>query len=314
MGAKEDKQEAKAEKKGFRERILGYEHVYEKHYKKLAIVPAIFALLALFIILGTYFTTGDFFHKGISLQGGTTLMVHTKLNVNPKALEGVLSQEFPSEEFVVRVVETEGVVEEVTIETSLSWDRIEELIPILEESLKTQLSKDDYSIETIGSSLSESFFQEILKILLLAFVLMGGVVLFYFRSPIPSLAIVLAAFFDMIITLAIINLIGVRLSTAGIAAFLMLIGYSIDTDTMLTARILRRDPGVSIWEATVDAFGTGLTMTAAALSASIVIIVFTSSPVIRQIMLILIIGLIVDVFATWIQNAAIIRWYLEARK
>lgn len=313
MGGKKDKQEAKA-KVGFRERMLGLEPFYEKHYKKMAIIPAIIALLAFFIILGTFFSTGDFFHKGISLQGGTTIRVHTDLNVNAKALEEVLSAEFKEEEFTVRLIETEGVVEEVTIETSLAGENVEALIPVLEESLKTQLDKSDYSIETIGSSLSESFFQEILKILLLAFVLMGGVVLFYFKSPIPSLAVVLAAFFDMIITLAIINLMGVKISTAGIAAFLMLIGYSIDSDTMLTARILRRDHGVSIFEATVDAFATGLTMTAAALASSIVVFVFATSHVIKQIMLILIIGLVVDVFATWIQNAALLRWYLEAKK
>jgi preprotein translocase subunit SecF len=313
MGGKEDKQDKKVAK-GFRHRILSLEPFYEKHYKKLAIIPAIIALIAFFIILGTYFQTGDYFHKGISLQGGTTIRIHTNIPANPTEIETALSNEFSGEEFSVRIIEDEGIVEELTIETSLSGDKVEEIIPIVEKIVKTQISKEMYSIETIGSSLSESFFQETLKILLLAFILMGGVVLFYFRSPIPSMAVVLAAFFDMIITLAIINLLGIRLSTAGIAAFLMLIGYSIDADTMLTARILKRDAGVSIFEATADAFGTGLTMTAAALGASTVAFIFASSTVIKQIMLILIIGLIVDVFATWIQNAALIRWYLEAKK
>ncbi len=293
--------------------IYSLEKYYDGHYKKLAVIPAIIALLAFFVILGTYFQTGDFIHKGISLEGGTTLSIHTNIDVDSQELESALSEEFENEEFAVRVIENEGVVEEITIETSIAGDKVEELIPVLEQGLNTKLSKDDYSIETIGSSLSESFFQEILKILLLAFILMGFVVLFYFRSPIPSITVVLSAFFNMVITLGIVNLLGIKLSTAGIAAFLMLIGYSVDTDTMLTARILKRDAGISIFEATIDAFKTGLTMTAAALGAAIVAFIFATSPVVKQIMLILIIGLMIDVTTTWIQNAALIRWYLEAR-
>lgn len=293
--------------------ILGLEKYYDGHYKKLAVIPAIIALIAFCVILGTYFTTGDFIHKGISLKGGTTLRVLKNIEVNPQVLESVLGDEFKDEEFAVRVIENKGVVQEISVETSISGDKVEELIPVLEKELNTKLSKDDYSIDTIGSSLSESFFQDTLKVLLLAFILMSGVVFFYFRSPIPSITVVLSAFFNMVITLSIINLLGVKLSTAGIAAFLMLIGYSVDTDTLLAARILKRDPGVSIFEATVGAFQTGLTMTAAAFGAAIVVFVFSNSPVIKQIMLILIVGLIIDVTTTWIQNAALIRWYLEAK-
>jgi preprotein translocase subunit SecF len=72
---------------------------------------------------------------------------------------------------------------------------------------------------------------------------MGLVVFFYFRSIAPSLAVILEAFSDIIVTLAIFNLTGIKLSTAGIAAFLMLIGYSVDTDILLSTRVLKRKDG-----------------------------------------------------------------------
>ena len=69
---------------------------------------------------------------------------------------------------------------------------------------------------------------------------MGLVVFIYFRTLVPSLAVILAAFSDIVVTLAIFNLTGEKLSTAGVAAFLMLIGYSVDTDILLNTRVLKK--------------------------------------------------------------------------
>ena len=42
-----------------------------------------------------------------------------------------------------------------------------------------------------------------------------------------------------------------------------------------------------------------------------VALIFTQSEVIRQIMTILLIGLVVDIINTWIQNAGLLLWYVE---
>jgi preprotein translocase subunit SecF len=43
-------------------------------------------------------------------------------------------------------------------------------------------------------------------------------------------------------------------------------------------------------------------------------LVFTQSEVLKQIMTILLIGLVVDLINTWIQNAGILRWYVEKKE
>src|SRR4030043_364792 len=53
--------------------------------------------------------------------------------------KGKLSEEVENEECAVRVIENEGVVEEITIETSIAGDKVEELIPVLEQGLNTKL-------------------------------------------------------------------------------------------------------------------------------------------------------------------------------
>ena len=178
-------------------------------------------------------------------------------------------------------------------------------------SVESQIGEfEGHSTEVMGSSLGASFFKETMIALLLAFLFMGFVVFLYFRTIIPSLAVILAAFSDIIVTLAIVNLLGIKLSTAGIAAFLMLIGYSVDTDILLTTRMLKRKEG-SLNERIMEAMKTGLTMTITTLAVVTLALIFSQSNTIQQIMLILFIGLFVDIINTWIQNVGILRWYLE---
>jgi len=69
---------------------------------------------------------------------------------------------------------------------------------------------------------------------------MSIVVFIIFRTPIPSIAVIFAAFTDIVLTIATANLLGMSVSTAGIVAILMLIGYSVDSDILLTTRVLKR--------------------------------------------------------------------------
>ena len=121
---------------------------------------------------------------------------------------------------------------------------------------------------------------------------------------------ILAAFCDMVISLAIFNLTGMKLNAAGVAAFLMIIGYSVDGEVVIASRLLKRRDGTEL-QRIYGALKTGWTMTQTALVAVVVAYIFVQSEIVKQIMLILLIGLLVDTVITWIQNVGIIRWHLE---
>jgi len=93
----------------------------------------------------------------------------------------------------------------------------------------------------------------------------------------------------------------------------MLIGYSVDTDILLSTRVLKRKEG-SIMDRVYNAMRTGLTMSATTLSAVLVALIFVQSEIVKQIMIILFIGLLVDLIMTWIQNVGILRIYLEKKR
>lgn len=144
--------------------------------------------------------------------------------------------------------------------------------------------------------------------------LMISLIYIYIKNSVPSFAVMLSAFADIAMTLAVVDLIGMKISTAGIVAFLMLIGYSVDTDLLLTTRVLQRKGSVN--KELVNALKTGLTMTMTSFVA-IAVALFVVAPfgsVLNQIFEILLIGLAFDLFNTWITNASILKWYVEVNK
>jgi preprotein translocase subunit SecF len=81
-----------------------------------------------------------------------------------------------------------------------------------------------------------------------------------------------------------------KISTAGIVAFLMLIGYSVDTDILLTTRVLNKKNTLN--KEMFGALKTGLTMSATTIIAvsTALIIVIPFASVLNQIFTILLIG------------------------
>lgn len=292
--------------------MKSWTELYNRYYRKLLWLPMLLLLLALVQMGVQYATTGDFVHRGITLKGGSTLTLENTPELTRQEAEGFLTVRFPQHEINVRTLSSAGQVVGLAIDSDAQVQgEIDALLTALGE--KVDFNTTQYSVEIIGAALGQSFFRQTLTALLLAFGLMGVVVLLYFRTIVPSLAVILAAFSDITVTLSIFNLTGSRLSSAGIAAFLMLIGYSVDTDILLTSRVLKRQEG-TVEERIYGAMKTGLTMTATTLAAIVAAFIFVQSDVVHQIMLVLGIGLLVDVLMTWIQNAAILRWYVRRKQ
>ena len=285
---------------------------YEKNYKKLLIIPFLLLFFAIIQIGLQNYHTGDFVNKGISLKGGSTITLDYDGSFGEEELKELLTNKFPKGDFTVRSISSAAKILGIAIDSDAQEDKeIEIILKVIKE--KYSIAENQYSVEVMGSSLGESFFKQTVFALIIAFILMGIVVFIYFRSLAPSLAVILAAFSDIVVTLAIFNLTGIRLSTAGIAAFLMLIGYSVDTDILLSSRLLKRREG-TVMDRIYSAMKTGLTMSATTLSAILVSLIFVQSEIVKQIMIILFIGLSVDLIMTWIQNVGILRLFLERKR
>jgi len=269
----------------------------------------LFMLIAAFLIVGlTIKETGDFVYKDVSLKGGTTITITTDQNYE---LEDYLYQTF-NQKFIVKKLIEFGTNKQTGIIIEGEANAVE-LKNALENKIGFELTKDNSSIEETESGFGQSFYRQLLKAVLIAFLLMAIVVFVIFRDVIPSLAVILSAIFDIIVTVAIIDLFKMEISTAGIAALLLVLGYSIDTDLVLTTKLLKRKEG-SLTERLFGSIKTGLTMTITTIVALSIGFFVSSSVVLKQMFLIIIIALFVDMISTWIMNTGILRWYLTNKK
>lgn len=290
---------------------LTFKNWHDKYYKILLLIPAILLFLSLAQLVYTYQQTGDFIIKDITLTGGTSITVFTEQEINIKDLKSQLSEQL--DDFNIRELSDfrTGRQKAVIVESPLESS---ELKPILENLLGFELTSENSTIESTGSGLGKSFYNQLRLAIILSFILMAIVVFIIFRTAVPSLAVVISAFADIMMTLSFINLLGIKISSAGITAILMLIGYSVDSDIMLTTRLLKRHEDTN--QKLKGAIKTGLTMTLTSLIAILVafLITRTLSPVLGQIFLVLIIGLSFDILNTWITNVSILKWYLNHKE
>jgi len=291
--------------KGFSEKIV---YIYDKQYRRLLIIPILLLLFSIFVIGNHFLQTGELVAKGVSLKGGITVSIAQSFDAKEMSL--FLAAKFPHADVAVRSLSKAGANVGIVIEASDASS--EELVQAIEEKIGA-LKKDQYTVDSTGPSLGAAFFKQAIISVIIAFVLISGVVYLYFRAALPSFYAVFSVFADMLFALAMFNLFDLRLTTAGVAAFLMLIGYSIDTDILLTTRVLKRKEG-SVAERMASAVPTGMTMTVAALAAVLVAFYATDSELLKQIMFILGWGLVADIIYTWFFNAPLLRMYVEKQE
>lgn len=284
---------------------------YDKNYKKLLVIAIIIFIASLAHLVVFYIQHGDIMNKDVSLTGGTTITVYES-NINTKELENFLTNKL-GQEVLIRKLEDISTRRTIAfiVETKADAQATKNA---LEEYLKYELNEKNSSIEISGSVLAQNFYNQLLMAIAIAFVFMMIVVFIIFRTFVPSIAVFFAAATDIIGALVLINLLGFRVSTAGIAAFLMLIGYSVDTDIMLTTKVIKRRGEGTVNSRIKLAFKTGLIMTLTSLIAVLLAYFIAEAPVLKEIFLVLSCGLFLDLLSTWLGNAAIIKWYCEKKK
>lgn len=267
-------------------------------------------LISLGVLYNNYRVTGEIVAQDVTLKGGITATVTTTQPVPnvEEELKSMLNadisvrtlREFGSNKQIGFIIETPDVAEA-------------DLRAALENTLSLKLTDENFSIEQVGESLGKAFYNQMLVAIALAFIFIGIVVIITFRAIIPSVTVIFAAFMDMVTTLAIMTLLGIKLSTSGIAAILTLIVYSIDTDMLITTKALKRVDEGTIVDRLAAGFKTGMTMTVTTIVALTAGYFISTSIVIKQIFLIIIIGFIVDVIATYLMNAGILLWWVKRK-
>ena len=268
------------------------------NYKKLIIIPIVLLALSLAYLFWIIFTTG--LNLDIDLKGGTQIVAESSISIDEQKLEDILRLYDAS-------VRTAKSITGYSV--FIEFDASIEPNDVLKTLKGSNYIFENYSVQTIGPTLGAAFFEQAIIALVFAFLFMAGVVFIIFRKPVISFRVIISAFADIVETLVFSQIIGIKLSLATFAALLLLIGYSVDDDVLLTARTTRGTGEIS--ERMKRARKTAFTTVGATGVALTALFIITSSSVIIQIASILLIGLIFDLINTWLLNAPILRWYME---
>jgi preprotein translocase subunit SecF len=276
--------------------------------KQIMLIPLIIIILALISLGATYFATGSPVKLGIEFTGGTLVTVPSQA-----------SQEEVAAEFAgYPLVDIRDVGSRYMMQFGpMSDAEYTELARLANEKFASP------EIRHMGPIYSKELQAQVVKYLPLSFIFMAIVVFLVFRELVISLLVVISALADILTAAASMNLTGVQLSLGTVAALLMLIGYSVDTDILLSMRVLRRKGAVD--DKIIGAMGTGLTMASTTIAAVFSLIIisnflylivpsFTRMDVIADMSTVLIFGLAADIFNTWVTNAQGLRWYLSSFK
>ncbi len=275
--------------------IINY--ITHQSHRFLILVPIILMLLS----LGYLAVFG--LDEGIDLQGGTLATVELKEPMG----ESQITEE---------IQDSLGIDE---IETSVSGNTATITLPseIDQTEFENQLG-DQYSVlsfRSVGALLSDSAVQQIIYALVFAFVFMAITVYLVFRDFVPSAAVVLSAICNITIAVGGMSLFHISISIASVGALLMLIGFGVDTDILLTTRLLRRTDG-TLEERAENAFRTGSLLTVTALTSMVVLFIVVllfipSAQVLEDISAVLIVGLLSDLLTTWLMNLGILKMHLQ---
>jgi preprotein translocase subunit SecF len=269
---------------------------YEQYSnRQLAAIPLAVLGLAILVLVGWYLMTGVPVQLGLEFTGGTEIRFTTGDSL------AEVQDTFAGLD-VESIQSVAGGGTYLLTTQGTDTDAI--------ESAAAEAGYDIQQVQGRSPTFGASSQQQALIGLGVAFVGMSVLVFILFRTFVPSIAVVLSAFSDLVIPLAVMNILAIELSLGTVAALLMLIGYSVDSDILLNNHILRRRGG--FYESAYRAMRTGVTMTVTSISAMVVMTVVATLlgiPLLPEIGLVLVIGLSADLMNTYLLNMSLLRYY-----
>lgn len=284
-----------------------FDRMYQ-NYDRYLVVPVAMILVGAGVLVFNYASTGEFVQKGTDFTGGTEATVQMEGEFNTLEIEKVFSQRGRSVNAIKQTNDNSTSLILQVPPPAMNQSEVEQVL------LDAGYGAEVTGFRSISSAVSQQFFKQAQLAFIMAFTIMSTVIFVAFKDAIPSLAVIFAAAGDIIFAAAGMVVFNIPLTLGSLAGLLMLIGYSVDTDIVLSTRVLKRTRG-SLKERIWSSVKTGVTMSSGGIAGFTLLYLVSYSIVgpseLSNIASVMVIGLLADMPLTWFGNAIILRKYVN---
>jgi len=274
-------------------------------YKQMIVIP---------LVLAAFFTAAIFV-RGIPLSmdfaGGTYLTI-TVENIENVPSASVVEDELK------KIIDAEIEVHQtdrgydVEASTYLTDNQVENQIkPYLLSELGI---RGKYSIpERMSGVITGQHVNQAKNAVTGAAIAMGVIIFIALRHFISVGSILLVVGLDALGVFGGMALLGIPLSFGSVTGLLLLIGYAVDTNILLSTKVLKRVGGTPR-ERAAEGMRTGLMMSGTSVAALTALNVIMTPPLIKEFSGALIIGILVDMVNTWLLNSGVLLRHVELQQ
>lgn len=276
-------------------------------HKQLIIIPLIVAAFFGSVIALNWYSTGRPLSLTMEFGGGSFVRVENIQKPSSAQIENIeknFREEFGG------TLETHTFENGMEIETSavllgaeenqIMNQRIENLL--IESGIK---GNPEITTTSMGSIVTALYQQQALYAAIAAIVVMAIALFVALRSFSTVGSILTVVGLDFLGIIGGMAILGIPLGLASMAGILLLFGYAVNTNILLSTNVLKRKGGTAR-ERAGRAMSTGIKMSSTSAGAMIILNLATSAPALEQISAVIAIGILVDMLNTWLLNSGLI--------
>jgi len=254
---------------------------------------------------------------GIDFTGGTEFTVKFAERVDSAAIRNVLGT-VNAGQSDLRTSKVQSVgTNTYTITTQLlNVETDQEAINKIEAALKAAFPKVEVNRELIGQQISRELAQKGLLAILIAMGAMLVYISWRFRFR-YAVACILELVHDVTIALGVFALLGLEFNLETIAAFLTLVGYSLNDTIVVFDRVrenLKLEQKRPLFDTINLSINQSLTRTintSATTLLPVVVLLFLGGSVLRGFSVALLVGIISGTYSSWYIGTPIIYWWAK---
>ncbi|TSA50270.1 protein translocase subunit SecF [archaeon] len=259
-------------------------------------------------------------NPGIDFTGGTEFTVDFDNPVNTADIRGVLAAIPSPTDLSKSVIQDVSGKNRKVITTQLDVEQNQDTIDRIESTLKDNFAVSEISRRSIGQQVSKELTQKGWQAILLAFVVIMIYVSWRFRLR-YAVGAVVALIHDVSIALGVFALFHIDINLPTIAAFLTIIGYSLNDTIVIFDRIRenmkleRKSSAFDIINKSVNQSLSRTMNTSLTTFIPVIILFLFGGSVLRGFSVALLIGVVIGTYSSmYIANPILYAWTLKTAK